>query len=49
MRLSTRSHSQCTAVKNQMDEPVCGARILKDGSVTLAGRYRGLFQIIYAY
>ncbi len=26
-----------------------GARILKDGSVTLAGRYRGLFQVIYTH
>ncbi len=26
-----------------------GARILKDGSVTFAGRYRGLFQVNYTY
>jgi hemolysin activation/secretion protein len=26
-----------------------GARILKDGSVTLAGRYRGLFQVSFTY
>jgi len=26
-----------------------GARILKDGQVTLSGRYRGLFQVVFAY
>lgn len=35
--------------RSRMSINLDGARILKDGSTTFAGRYRGLFQVTYAY